>query len=55
MFILAETITPPPRSQVFNDHDRQDAAAAKRAEDERWIKPFVEALLGRLKRICNRT
>jgi hypothetical protein len=49
MFVLTEKIAPPPRQQIFNDNDREDAA--KRAEDERWIEHLVEALLGTLKRL----
>lgn len=51
MFILTEKIAPPPRQQIFNDYDRQNAAIAKRAEDERWVEHIIEALLGKLKRI----
>ncbi|WP_155526029.1 hypothetical protein [Bradyrhizobium symbiodeficiens] len=51
MFILNEKIAPPPRQQIFNDYDRQDAAIAKRAEDERWMEHFIEAFLGKLKLI----
>lgn len=51
MFILNEKIAPPPRQQIFNDYDRQDAAIAKRAEDERWMEHIIEAFLGKLKLI----
>lgn len=34
MFVLVEKIAPPPRQQIFNDNDRQDAAIATRAEEE---------------------
>jgi hypothetical protein len=50
VFVLNEKIAPPPRQQIFNDNDRQDAANAKRVEDERWIEHIIEALLGKLKR-----
>jgi hypothetical protein len=51
MFVLTERIAPPPRQQIFNDNDREDAAIAKLAEDQRWIDHIVEALLGKLKRL----
>ena len=50
MFILTEKIATPPRPQIFNDYEAQDTAAAKRADDERWIEHIIEALLGKLKR-----
>ncbi|WP_271575734.1 hypothetical protein [Bradyrhizobium sp. CCBAU 11361] len=50
MFVLTESRLHP-RQQIFNDNDREDAAIAKRAEDERWIEHIVEALLGKLKRM----
>jgi hypothetical protein len=49
MFVLTEKITPPPRQQIFNDNDRQDAAIARRAEDERWVKHLIDALARKLR------
>jgi hypothetical protein len=51
MFVLTEKIAPPSHQQIFNDYDRQDAAIAKRAEDERWLKQLVVSLAGKLRRI----
>jgi hypothetical protein len=49
MFILIEKIAPPPRQQIFNDAAKQEAALAKLAEDERWVKHIIDALAGRLR------
>ncbi|WP_431203087.1 hypothetical protein ACQ86E_30310 [Bradyrhizobium betae] len=53
MFLLTEKIAPPPRQQIFDDRDREDAAIAKLAEEQRWIEHLIEALLGKLKRFLN--
>ena len=50
MYILSEKIAPPPRQPIFNDKDREDAARAKRAEDEHLVEHIIEALLGKLRR-----
>jgi hypothetical protein len=50
MFVLTEKIAPIRRPQIFNDDDAKEAAGVKRAEDERWIKRFIEAMAGTLRR-----
>jgi hypothetical protein len=54
MLILTETIPPPRRHQIFNDYPEEDAANAalkKREEDDRWLRQFIKALAGVIRRV----
>ena len=51
MFIISETIPPPRRPQILNDYEEKDATLKKREEEDRWVKHFIEALAGVIRRV----